>query len=184
MAADDASGPLEDQDDGATIALEHPNGWAAYDTLERFLVEDEWHPQPIDGTTAYRCGFGGRNGRFRVVAHVNVELEQLYVYVIADVNVPEATRVAVAELMTRANYGMRIGNFELDFADGEIRYKSSLDFEGEVLTDRLISNAVYPAVTTIDRYLPAILRVRFGGASPAEAVGDVEGQAPEPPEGS
>lgn len=184
MASDDPTGPLGPPEDGATIALEHPNGWAAYDTLGQFLAEDEWHPQPIDGTTAYRSGFNGRNGRFRVVAHVNVELEQLYVYVIADVNVPTDTRLPVAELMTRANYGMRIGNFELDLADGEIRYKSSIDFEGEMLTAQLISNAIYPAVTTIDRYLPAILRVAYGSVSPAEAIGEVEGLPPSPPEGS
>lgn len=156
------------------VALEHPNGWIAYDALETFLAADGWYPQPIEGTTAYRSGFNGDSGKFRVISHVNVELEQLYIYVLAEVNVPEDTRLAVAEFMTRANYGMRIGNFELDFGDGEVRYKSSIDFEGQELTDTLIHNAIYPAVSTMDRYFPSMLKVAFGGASPADAVDEVE----------
>ena len=87
-------------------------------------------------------------------------------------------RSAVAEYLTRANYGLRIGNFELDYADGEVRYKSSLDFEGQTLTAELIRNAIYPAVHTMDRYLPGLLRVTFGGATPHEAIEEVEGGRP------
>jgi len=43
-------------------------------------------------------------------------------------------RGAVAEFINRANYGIIIGNFEMDFADGEIRYKTSIDVQGDKLT--------------------------------------------------
>lgn len=162
------------------VVLEHPNGWAAYEVVETFLIDDGWYPVAIDGTTAYRAGFNGDSGKFRVVTHVNVELEQLYVYVMADVSVPEDRRLAVAEFMTRANYGMRIGNFETDLNDGEVRYKSSIDFEGHPLTHGLIHNAIYPAVTTMDRYFPSLMKVAYGGASAAEAVEEIE-HPPAPP---
>jgi hypothetical protein len=82
--------------------------------------------------------------------------------------------MAVAEFITRANYGLRIGNFELDFDDGEVRYKSSLDFEGLALTPELIRNTIYPAVQTIDRYLPGLMSVFYASKSPAEAIAEVE----------
>ena len=160
------------------IVLDHPNGWTAYEVVAKFLDEDGWFPAPIDGTTAFRSGFNGDSGKFRVITHVNVELEQLYIYVMAEVNVPEETRSAVSEFVTRANYGMRIGNFELDLNDGEVRYKSSLDFEGHELPNRLISNAIYPAVTTMDRYFPSLMRVAFGGATALEAVAEIEQPPP------
>ena len=147
--------------------------------VEQFLAADGWYPQAIEGTTAYRSGFNGDSGKFRVISHVNVELEQLYLYVVAEVNVPEDSRPAVAEFITRANYGMRIGNFELDLNDGEVRYKSSLDFEGQPLTARLVHNAIYPAVTTMDRYFPSLMKVAYGGATAAEAVEEIE--RPQPP---
>ena len=83
-------------------------------------------------------------------------------------------RLAVAEYITRANYGLRIGNFELDFDDGEVRYKSSLDFESVELTPGLIRNTIYPAVQTMDRYLPGVLSVVFGGKSAEEAIAAIE----------
>ena len=36
------------------------------------------------------------------------------------------SRVAAAEFEPRANFGLDIGNLELDMTDGEVRYKSSL----------------------------------------------------------
>jgi len=42
------------------------------------------------------------------------------------------------KFLTRANYGMMIGNFEMDFTDGEIRYKTSIDVEGDKLSSALI----------------------------------------------
>lgn len=44
---------------------------------------------------------------------------------------PENKRLAVAEILTRANLGMIIGNLELAFVDREIRYKTSIDVEGD-----------------------------------------------------
>jgi hypothetical protein len=108
-------------------------------------------------------------------ARIMVEIEQFLFYAIAPVKAPEATRPAVAEFITRANYGMRIGNFEMDFSDGEVRYKSSLDFEQEVLTPQLIKNAIYPAVQTMDRYLPGLMRVIYGDQPPIEAIAEIEG---------
>ena len=67
-----------------------------------------------------------------------------------------------------------VGNFELDFSDGEVRYKSSIDFEGEPLTPGLIKHAIYPAVQTMDRYLPGLMSVTYGSKSPSQAISEIE----------
>jgi hypothetical protein len=118
----------------------------------------------------------GTHSEFRVVAHINVELEQIYIYVIYSESVPEDRRTAVAELLTRANYGLRIGNFEMDFRDGEIRYKASFDFEGATLTHPMLKNLLYPAVQTSDRYFESVMKVAFGTADPEVVIGEVEGR--------
>ena len=156
------------------IDLEHANGWLAFEMLGQLLDQEEFHPEQMSETTAYRFGVAGTNGNFRVVVHCNVELEQLYDYVLTDVRVPEDRRLAVAELSTRANYGMRIGNFELDLRDGEVRYKSSVDFEHNALTASLAMNALMPALGTMDRYFPAVMGVAFGSIDPAEAIAELE----------
>jgi hypothetical protein len=153
---------------------ENRNGLQGFELLSSYLDEDEWYPRRIDGKYAYSMSYSGKNGDLRCYAIVRVDLEEFLYYAVAPVKIPEDDRTAVAEYLTRANYGLRIGNFELDYSDGEVRYKSSIDFEGQTLTSELIRNAIYPAVHTMDRYLTGLLRVSFGGATPLEAIEEVE----------
>jgi hypothetical protein len=163
--------------DNPDLAKQSDNALRAFDTLGRFLEEDEWYPQQIEDRYVYRMGFNGKNGQTTCFAQIQVELEQFLFYVVAPVKVPEEQRQAVAEFVTRANYGLRIGNFEMDFGDGEVRYKSSLDFEGAELTPELVRHAIYPAVQTMDRYLPGVMGLLYGDKSPAEAIAEVEGDS-------
>lgn len=155
--------------------LENVNGWRAFATLGQFLKDDGWYPQQLEDKTIYRVYFAGDNGELRCYAQIRVDLEQLVFYVIAPVKAPEDVCDLVGEYINRANYGLRIGNFEIDYSDGEIRYKSSLDFENAILTPALIKNAIYPAVHTMDRYLPGLLGVMYGNKTPPEAIADIEG---------
>ena len=150
----------------------------AFAVLRDFLESDGWHPQYVDEGDYFRMGFRGRNGEYRLVARVRGDFDQLVIYVFAPVAVGEERRHAVAEFIARANYGMRIGNFELDFADGEIRYKSSLDFEGVGLAPVMVKNAIYPAAQTMDRYFPGLISVVAGAKSPLDAVRMIEEEPP------
>ncbi len=152
----------------------HPNGLRAYALLSQFLADDHWYPQEIEGRHTYRAHYKGKHGDLRCYAQIRVDLQQFIFYAVAPIKTPEESRPAVAEFITRANYGMRIGNFELDYFDGEVRYKSSLDFEDEILSASLIRNAVYPAVQTLDSYLPGLMRVAFGAQTPFEAIEEIE----------
>jgi hypothetical protein len=165
----------ESQDPREDRRPENRNGLQAFEMLSNYLSDDEWFPRRIEGKYAYSMSYTGKNGDLRCYAIIRVDLEEFLFYAVAPVKVPEEIRTAVAEYLTRANYGLRIGNFEMDYADGEVRYKSSLDFEGQSLTFDLIRNAIYPSVHTMDRYLPGLLRVSFGGATPHEAIEEVEG---------
>lgn len=171
---------MRKRDDDSQDPREEPrpdnrNGLQAFDLLSNYLDDDEWYPRRIEGKYAYSMSYSGKNGDLRCYAIVRVDLEEFLFYAVAPIKVPEDVRTAVAEYLTRANYGLRIGNFEMDYSDGEVRYKSSLDFEGQALTFDLIRNAIYPSVHTMDRYLPGLLRVSFGGSTPHEAIEEVEG---------
>ena len=150
------------------ITVSDTDGMASFAALGQFLQQDGWYPQQLEARPIYRMGYTGKNGQSVCFAQILDDLEQFVFYAVAPVNVPQASRQAVAEFIARANYGLRIGNFEMDFSDGEVRYKSSLDFEGVALTPELIKNAIYPAVQTMDCYLPGLISV-IEGKSPVEA---------------
>ena len=157
-----------------TESSENVDAPSAFEILGQFLEEDGWHPHQLEGRTIYRMGFAGDSAYTTCFAQIIEEQDILIFYVVAPVKVPEGKRPDLAEFITRANYGLHIGNLEMDYADGEVRYKSSLDFEGTALEPRLIRNAIYPAVRTMDRYLPGALSIIYGSKSPAQAVEDVE----------
>lgn len=80
----------------------------------------------------------------------------------------------MAEFITRANSGMIIGNFELDLANGEICYKTSVDVEGSRLTFLLIKKLVYANVTMMDEYLPGIISIIDSDVEPHLAITKIE----------
>ena len=105
---------------------------------------------------------------------MNDEQKLFFFYSVCPINVPDDKRSPIAEFITRANYGIKIGNFELDFNDGEVRYKTSIDVENDDLTPALISNHVYANIWTMDRYLPGIMSVVYSDEAPVDAIQKIE----------
>ncbi len=104
------------------------------------------------------------------------EEDEIVLYVTrCPVFVPLERRAAAMEFLTRANFGLRMGHFEFDLEDGEVRYKTSIDVEGDRLTPALVRRLVRPNLVTMDRYLPGLLRVVYGATTPAEEIAAIEG---------
>jgi hypothetical protein len=67
-----------------------------------------------------------------------------------------------------------IGNFEMSYETGDLRYKTSIDVEGDRLTPALVKQLVYSNVAAMDFYLPSIMTTIYGKMSPAEALAEIE----------
>ena len=83
----------------------------------------------------------------------------------------------VAEFITRANYGMRIGNFEMDYDRGAIRFKVSIDFNGAGLTQALVRNSILAAMSVVETYGGGLLDVLAGEKEPSQAIRDSQAAA-------
>lgn len=142
--------------------------------LQTFFEEDGWFPQPIQDLPVLRCAYMGKHSQYQTYAYIHDELSQFIFYVFAPEKIPAEVRVAMGEFIIRVNYGMRIGNFEMDYEDGELRFKSSLDFENSQLTPALIHNVIYPAVQTMDRYFPGIQNILSAQQTPRQACEQME----------
>ncbi|MEL7038229.1 MAG: YbjN domain-containing protein [Cyanobacteria bacterium J06592_8] len=147
-----------------------------FQTVLNFFTEDDWPFTKLQGDLALRSVFQGKNGRWDCYAKVREAQQQFVFYSICSVNAPEDKRQAIAEFIARANYGTIIGNFELDFSDGEIRFKTSIDVEGDALSSALIQPLVYTNVMMMDEYLPGILAVLSGELSAVEAIAKIESE--------
>jgi hypothetical protein len=94
--------------------------------------------------------------------------------------VPEELRGAAMEYLTRANYGLSLGNFEMDLSDGEVRYKTSLDVMDGSFTSRMLTALCYVNLQMVERYLPGLMQVIYAGVGPERAIAVVEDDLPAP----
>jgi len=142
----------------------------------KFLQEDKWNFQQIEGKPILRMGFTGNNGSWQCFAQSREEQQQFIFYSILQMNVPADKRPLVADFLTRANYGLILGNFEMDMNDGEVRFKTSIDVQGGQLTTGMVKTMIYVNVLMMDKYLPGIMSVTYGAATPADAIAKIEGK--------
>lgn len=159
---------LEDEDLGAR---------SLFQVMVEFFEEDGW-PFVTDGDEPVLClSFRGDNGHWTCLAKAREAQRQVVFYSMCPIHAPAHRRQAAAEFLTRANHGLIIGNFEIDFEDGEIRCKTSIDVEGDRMSPALLEQIVYSNVLVMDEYLPGIRAVIEEGLSPEEAIARIESQS-------
>ena len=88
----------------------------------------------------------------------------------------ENSRLAVAEYLTRVNFNMRNGNFELNMDTGEIRFKTYVHVGAGQPDIGAARFAVMLPFLMLDRFGDGLLEVLFGFKSPREAFEAAEGK--------
>lgn len=93
---------------------------------------------------------------------------QFYSY--SPVRVPAGAFVAITETVNRINCRLRVGRFELDCDDGELRYQVGQILPNGSLDDDTIEGVIATTIAMLNIYLPAFICVIYGNELPEEAV--------------
>lgn len=144
-----------------------------FDAVIAFFEEDDWRYEELPDRTCLRLGFAGKNANFMCYAEAHEAIDTFVFYSVYPLKVPENKRIAAAEYLTRANYGLFIGNFEMDFRDGEVRFKTSVDVE-EAELGPLLKRMVYANVVMADKYFHGLMQVIYTDIEPKTAVEQAE----------
>ncbi|MGE5398542.1 MAG: YbjN domain-containing protein [Chitinophagales bacterium] len=144
-----------------------------FETILEFFEDNDWQVDLVD-FNLLRTAFFGKNGKFDLYGHELTDKEGILFHCRCPVNVPESKRVEVAEFLTRANFEMLLGNFEMDWEDGEVRYKTSLYTNDEAATVAMVEPLVWSNVYRMDQYFPGLMSIIYGNLSPKEAIDMVE----------
>jgi hypothetical protein len=110
-------------------------------------------------------------------------LFELFAY--SPIRIPEGCRPAIAEAVARvarANYGLRLGKFELDVDDGQVRFQVSQVLTSEAVGEEVIDRMISAAIHVLDMYLPAFLSVVYANELPKDAIRRVEAVCSRPSE--
>ncbi|MBE0699841.1 MAG: YbjN domain-containing protein [Anaerolineaceae bacterium] len=152
------------------------NAQPMMDVVLRFFQEEQWNYQKLEGKPVIRAGFRGVHGTWVCFARVEEEKKQFLFHSLLGMNIPPQYRALVVEYITRVNYCLTVGNFEMDYDSGDIRFRTSVETPDGELSVAIVRCLAYTNVHTIDHYFPGVLAVMHGGLSPEAALARIEAQ--------
>ncbi|MDJ1172860.1 YbjN domain-containing protein [Roseofilum capinflatum] len=135
-----------------------------------FFESEDWMVEKIPEQPALKLLFQGEYGKWVCLAEVKEDLEQLIFYSMIALKFPKAQESKLCKLLMNINYHLTIGNFDLNFEERILRFKTSIDVENCNNYSPLIKNVVYTNVMTMDRYLPIIMTMLEKKLSLEEAL--------------
>jgi len=129
-------------------------------TIETLFKRENWNFRTID-ERRYTLNFRGKNSSYNFFAVIGETHNTLCICAILPIQAPANKLDKVAELLHRTNYGLLIGNWGLDFNDGEINYKICVDFHDFQPSPDYIDNMINQVLVMVDHYFPDIGAVIF-----------------------
>ncbi|MBQ7188084.1 MAG: hypothetical protein IJR99_01570 [Kiritimatiellae bacterium] len=145
--------------------------------IKGFLDADEWKYEMEDkeDKILFSGGITGEEGiydSYRFVVTVDDSVVQGYALL------PASAKKKLAEMgefITRANYGLKYGAFEMDYSDGEVRYHICLPIEAfRADRDKFAKLILVLPVQVMEKYAKGIAAVLIGVKTPKEAVEECE----------
>ena len=142
--------------------------------VKKFLVDDDWHFSFDENIGVFDFGLRVKSKIQKINYIVDVHEDEIVVYGMCPIGADytDSNMMAqMAEFLCRANYGLKNGCFELDFRDGEIRYKSFIDCEDVMPSTEVIKNSIHCIAVMFKRYAPGITDIIFASCTAKEAIG-------------
>jgi hypothetical protein len=162
---DDNEELIEETDDGLVF------GTPLLDTLREMLNTRQYKYQEFDDDSIFMV-VRGPLGAYSLFLTTDEKREVVRVTGSYGAAIPEPRRRAIGEAVSRANMLLGVGNFDLDFDDGELRFRNSVDVEGGLFTARMADNLLGCTLYNLDRYADAFMRIAFGEIEPLDALKD------------
>ena len=95
--------------------------------------------------------------------YIQFRKDSYIVYLVAPIKGDPNNLAELSKYLTIANYGLVNGNFELDYNDGEIRYKVFVDCDGvKELSEAVIEDSIFVPPHMMDRYGDGIAALAMG----------------------
>lgn len=112
--------------------------------------------EQLPGKLIWKTELPGAEQSYTCYLQVDPELGQVVFYGIVPHTVPPEDRVESAVALAAVNYGLAVGNFELDLTDGELRFSTGIDVSGTRLDPVVLERMVDHAVEMLDAYTPTL----------------------------
>ncbi|MEG0564600.1 MAG: YbjN domain-containing protein [Anaerovorax sp.] len=131
------------------------------ETVREIAQEANWNIQEVRGL--FKIDANSENGSWQTFCKIFEEEERFCYYSLFPASVPKEKIPYLAEVLTRINYGLKIGNFEMDYDTGELHFKTYVDFYGEEDLRKAVGQCIYANLVSLDRYFTKLMQAIHGG---------------------
>ncbi|WP_341878114.1 YbjN domain-containing protein [Defluviitalea saccharophila] len=129
-----------------------------YDEIKNIVIKNNWNYieniKELGIEKMLAISVTTDNGQWVLVIRAIEEENRLICYSVLPVEISEDKRFEAMEAITKINYGLKLGNFEIDLGSGEIHFKTGIqfpeDFEGNI--ESWIEDNIALNVATMDKY--------------------------------
>jgi hypothetical protein len=138
-------------------------------TVRKFLTADDWNFSFDDEKGIFTFNLTVKTKMKKISYRVLINDNGYSVYAASPLGADDCLH-EMAEFICRANYGLRNGNFELDFRDGEVRYKCYVNCDGQMPSTEIVKDSIYVPYFMMKRYGDGIISVIFGNQTAEDAI--------------
>jgi hypothetical protein len=162
--------PEEVEDKNASLKIGYKTLWqtspaespaSMADIVQQFFLEQRW-PYEDMGEQLYRVQVEGGEAEWVCLVKLDEERHFCLVYSVLAEAVPPKKRTRMSLFLAETNYDIGVGSFEMDPEDGEVRFRTSIDVEGDRLSRALFERLVTMNITMMDQYIESLLEMIRG----------------------
>ena len=136
--------------------IETQENMLMFERFKQYLKMVEFNYSIVENETIIMFPYTSK-GNYQCIIDVDEESKVVIIYTILGSLVELEKRNRIAQLLTRINFGIRIGNFEMDYDDGQIRYKTSVIYDGvKGFDNSFLEHLLMYNLVKIDEYYQAI----------------------------
>jgi hypothetical protein len=138
-------------------------------TLIEYLEEEKWVSEPLNGNENIRFfAMEVSNTMLDCIADADDVQNKFIFFTIYPLSVPTELRVDMAVVLTRINYNLFLGNFEMDFDDGELRLRTSIIADN--ITKDILAHLININIVSMDEHLSIFNDLIINGKTLQEVV--------------
>ena len=127
-----------------------------FEAVTAAFSEKEWHGHRVDGQEVIEAQFDAHHTRVPLHVQAFAKINAVSVVSRYGAAIPGKYRHHAGEMLMRANIGLTVGAFELEFDDGSVLFRASNLFPGETADTAIIAGLVHAAIAEMDRITPAL----------------------------
>ncbi|MBQ1546606.1 MAG: hypothetical protein IIZ59_03645 [Clostridia bacterium] len=144
-----------------------------FNAIAAYLNEEELECSADSEKGVFRIALDQRGIIRKIFIRIGVHSNNFVVYAYLPIGGTADDRKMMAQLgefFHRANYGLLNGNFDFDYRDGEIRYKTFVDCADIVPSPAVIKNSLDCTEAMLHYYTPGVVDIIFGHANAKDAI--------------